>query len=176
MSNNWLRPLLISLLALSLSACGYHLRGSRADAPSLLPVSVSAPGSAQLLSQQLHQRLDNRGWAGSAREAQLVISVLSEKIDRQTSSLTTAGLVSEYRVHYTLSYELRDTQGRVLQPAQQITHQRLYRFDPTQALAMTWQEQRLEQTMRGLAIDEIMRRLSHVKPYQEPVNDEAISR
>lgn len=169
-------PLLTLLLVLSLSACGYHLRGSRADAPGLLPVAVSAPGSAQLLAQQLHQRLDNRGWAGSAHKAQMVIVVNQEKIDRQTSSLTTAGLVSEYRVHYSVSYELRDERGRVLQPAQQITHQRLYRFDPTQALAMTWQEQRLEQTMRGLAIDEIMRRLSHVKPISEPARDEAVPR
>lgn len=164
------------LLALQLAGCGYHLRGNRADAPALLPVAVSAPPSAQLLVQQLYQRLSGRGWAGNVSDSQAIIQVLEEKIERQTGSLTLRGLASEYRVNYNLRYEVLDHQGNRIQPARQISYQRLYRFEPTQAAAMTWQERRLEQTMRGLAIDEVMRSLAHIKAPTGGQTSEDLSR
>lgn len=151
------------MLALALGACGYHLRGEDSGVPGLLPIAVEAPLAHQAFAQQLRQRLVSRGWAGEADQAKASVVILSEAKGKRVGALSSSGLVSEYVLEYNLRYEVRDTQGGTVQNPRQISYQRIYRFDPAQALAMTWQEERLVQTLRGLATDDIVRALSLMK-------------
>lgn len=155
--------LVMLMLALALGACGYHLRGEDSGVPGLLPIAVEAPLAHQAFAQQLRQRLASRGWGSEAGQAKASVVILSETRDKRVGSLSSGGLVSEYVLEYRLRYEVRDAQGASVQSPRQINYQRIYRFDPAQALAMTWQEERLVQTLRGLTTDDIIRALSLMK-------------
>jgi LPS-assembly lipoprotein len=159
------RPLFFILFAasLSLTACGFQLRGS---AP--LPFQSMYVQAAQ--TSQFATLLKRAVRAGSATriveqpgEAEVVLQVLNELQEKQILSLGGGGRVSEYQLRYRVSYRLTDSKNREHIPATEILLKRDYSFTDEQALSKESEETLLYRDMRNDAVQQMVRRLQAAK-------------
>lgn len=98
-------------LALLLSACGFHLRGT--DPASALPFttvridgdSLAARNVRDYLATYKHVKLVRQG------DAETVIRIVGEQYSKDVNSINTSGRVSEYRLNYRLQFAA-DYKGR----------------------------------------------------------------
>jgi LPS-assembly lipoprotein len=155
--------LAISLvLAGTLSACGFALRGSYE-----LPyntVRVTSTGNsvvAGLIRRDLADSKTKVVAAGAAADAALTI--IEERRDRQILSLSGAGRVREYELRMKVSYQFVDGKGQVIIPTSEILLKRTFAYDDTRVIAKQQEEAMLYQDMERDATGQILRRMIAVK-------------
>ena len=153
------------LCALTLSACGFHLRG---QSTLLLPFEslyVKAASNYSPFIIELKQTIATNGTKveESPEQAQVTLEIVSEVADKQILSLSGAGRVREYRLQYRISLRLVDAQQKEWLPPSNIVLRRDYSYDDTQLLAKEQEEALLYQDMRSEAVQQILRRLNHAK-------------
>ena len=164
---------IIILLVLTLSSCGFHLRGHNLKSAGFpfksLYLNSTAPTpfvadlktSLELYNIQLTPTADN---------ADLTLVIVSESPDKQILALSGAGQVLEYQLRYRVSLRAYDKQMVEWMPADEILLQRTLTYDPAQILAKEQEEALLYRDMRSDAVQQVMRRLSRAKPRPEPVS------
>jgi LPS-assembly lipoprotein len=159
-NSSWL---VISLLALLLSACGFALRGPVAFpfANIYLGFSDSSP-----LGAELKRNIRANGKTTIAAEkstADVAFEVLSEKREKVILSLNSQGRVREYNLTYSFRFRVTDKAGKeVLAPAD-INLKRNISFNETQVLAKEAEEALLYRDMQSDLVQQIMRRLAVLK-------------
>ncbi|MDN3578581.1 LPS assembly lipoprotein LptE [Chitinimonas viridis] len=162
------RLLIPAGLALLLSACGFHLRGLGATTPlafASLNVTAPAGGLGDVLGRQLSLRPDLKLLA--AKEAEAVLAVENEAMDKQILTVNKSGRVTEYQLIYRARFSLR--QGAVERiPSTELTLRRDYSFDENNVLGKEAEEQILVRDMRSDAAQQIIRRLAALKPAAAP--------
>jgi LPS-assembly lipoprotein len=162
-----MRVALIALAgALLLSACGFHLRGTRAtEWPAAIPEVRVRVADSRAAYEPLKLEMEStlRTQAGVAivesdEAAQLVLS--GERSDSRVLSVGSSGRVSEYLLRYEVSFRFLGTDGQELVASQTVRLLRDYTFDPTNVLAKEREESELKAAMRRDAVQQILRRLS----------------
>lgn len=84
-----------------------------------------------------------------------------ERVDNQVVSVQTAtAKASEYRLRYSLNFELRDAAGKPLLGPHTIRLQREYTFDPARVLAKEQEERELLRELRRDAVQQLVRRIA----------------
>ena len=105
---------LFSLLfigSLTLTACGFHLRGSYHIPPELAQLNLKIePYSA--LNQPLRQRLQQAGIELSLNEYTLEIK--DDSLNRQTTNTDSRAKAAEYTLYYQVSYVIKNSQNKVV--------------------------------------------------------------
>lgn len=155
--------LVCCILYLSLSGCGFHLRGTGGVA--LLPASLatlqvvmSGAAANEPLETAVRETLTQAGAQVVETNGVPMLILLGERVSTRVASVSTAtAKASEYLLQYTTSFRLDGPQPV---PAQTIRLQRDYSFDPEQVLAKEQQEQELLRDMRRDAAQQIVRRLA----------------
>ena len=156
--------------AMSLSACGFHLRGSGGN--YTLPFAsmyVGLPESSPL-AIELKRNIRVNGSttvAGDAQSADAVIEVVTDPEKTRSKSilsLNSAGRVSEYLLAYNIVFKVRDKAGTELLGATQITLTRPITFNETQLLAKEQEEAQLYRDMQKDLVQQMMRRMAAIKP------------
>jgi LPS-assembly lipoprotein len=161
----YFRNTLLMLCALSLAACGFHLRGvSDLAFHSLYIQKSGAPGLAAGLTRSL--KFNGISVVNAPELAELQLDLLSEAYEKRILSLSGGGKVSEYELLYHVTFRTRTAGTDPWGPPQTIEQRRDYSFDNTLLLAKEGEEARLNNDMRNDAIREIIRRLSAQKPRQ----------
>ena len=152
------RVLAAAALALSLSACGFHLRGDTSF--PFTSIFVNAPSSPPM-SAELARTLSssNAKVLTSATNAEVVLEVPVVVDDKDVLSLSSGGAVREYQLVKRVQFRLHDKDGLDWMPAGEIVVRRSYTFNETQVLARDLQEQRLLREMQTDAVQQLMRRL-----------------
>lgn len=152
---------LLLCLATIIGGCGWHLRGSQTLAVSLPPVYVEFHDVSGELRRELTQVLTAAevSLVEQAGEAGLVLTLHDEQRGRRVLAVDNTGRVSEYELQYTLAFSVRDDAGQMLIPRDSIVQRRDYRFDESQVLAKTEEENKLFDFMRRMSIQALMRRL-----------------
>lgn len=114
------------LLALLLSACGYHLRGE-IDLPSELK-SIYLEGASPQLREQFKKALESSAvqLVDTRTAAGTIISVANEDNLKRSLSLGSGGRSNQYGLEYRLNYEITDAKGNVLKKSQPIEVKREY--------------------------------------------------
>jgi LPS-assembly lipoprotein len=116
----------VVLLALLLSACGYHLRGALQLPEALKKVYVR--GASPELKEAITYTF--RATAGSLvttpREAGIILNVIHEDYQRRTISLSNTGYSNEYELLYRLTFDLQDNKGNILAAEQAINVSKTY--------------------------------------------------
>lgn len=157
----------ISLIILIfLSACGFHLRGHNLKDVAFpfntlhLKATTQTPFVSDLKnSLELYQiKLTE------AAQADLTLDIVSEASDKQILALSGTGQVLEYQLRYRVSLRVYDKQMVEWMPADEITLVRSLTYDASQVLAKEQEESLLYRDMRSDAVQQVMRRLSRVKP------------
>ena len=159
--------ILLLLLALSLSACDFHLRGHNLQGASFPFSSVylkSATPSPFVSDLQNSLELYKIQLTATAAEADLTLEVVSEASGRQILALSGAGQVREFQLYYRVSLRAYDKQMQDWLPADEISLQRSLTYDDAQILAKEQEEALLNRDMRSDAVQQVMRRLSRAKP------------
>ncbi len=145
--------MLIGLLAVSLSACGFHLRGTSMEVPAQsLFVEGFQPGHPVRAGLQAAlQRADRLAVAGP-----LGVELAGERWSRRVLVFDTEGRALEYALIYRLDYVLIRGEERI---DERLELSRDYAFDPNQMLAKSDEEARLREILQRTAVTRLLQRL-----------------
>jgi LPS-assembly lipoprotein len=129
------RCLLLLLIGLLMSGCGYQLRGSLAMPESLKNVYVFNASSPLQTELQAILKSSRATMANSPNEAGIVVKVLKEDIRSRVLSIGSAGKTSESELNYYLQFQFYDSQEHELMEEQTIEIAREYFNDQSAVLA-----------------------------------------
>lgn len=134
-------------LTLTLSACGFHPRGSYA-----LPLEMKAvylEGGSPVLREQISTQLRNSksSLATTRESAGIVIKLFNEQFTRRSVSLSERGKTNEFELLYRLEYEVATPKDAILLPRQPLEIRRDYYNDQQAILARDNEENVLREEM-----------------------------
>lgn len=154
-----------SLLALGLLAgCGFHMRGNADFAFKRLYIGLprNSPMGADL-TRAIHGGSDTRV-VDDPKQADALLDVLQDVRTRSILSITTTGVVREYRLTQRFTFRLRDAAGNELIAPSQLVLTRDLTYNEANALAKDYEEQQLYRDMQRDIVQQLIRRLAAVKP------------
>lgn len=157
----WIRFALL-VTALTLASCGFHLREAKPLSNTLSRVQIEASDPFSTVPLALARALRERGAAVGAGEGASVLKITRDEAVTEPLTIGGQARVQEYRVILRISFELRDAEGKVLLENTTIERQRDYRFDETQALGASSEDERVRDELRREQIYALLRALEAV--------------
>ena len=159
------------LIAIILTGCGFHLRGSfvlpKAISPLYIEIYGTEQGGRQLHINELTVLLEANDVivTSNRQDASAILVLGTEVLDKRTLSVdSNTGKERERELAYTISYRLLASDGKELLPRQVVSLVRDYVFDEDVALSTSREEHILYQEMRQEAAQQILRRLAAWSP------------
>lgn len=160
-NQTWLRLTTTALLVLSLSACGFQLRGSY-NMPELLNgLNIQAPKHSTL-QDELELALETNKVPLHGGELSLVI--IDEDLTRQTATVDSSAKAAEYTLVYEVRYQLRYHDGMPATEPRTLLLRRSYQYDTTSIVGKNTEEEILKQELHNDAVNQIVRQLSALTP------------
>jgi len=154
----------ILLVAMSLSSCGFQLRGQAAiPYKSIFIETVGYSQFAVDLERAIRSGSQTRV-VTSRDEAEVVLKILGEVQENHILSLSSGGKVREFDLRYRVTYRLTDRAGVDLSQPGSIDLHRDMTYDDTQTLAKESEQILLYRDMKADAVQQMLRRLSVAKP------------
>ena len=160
---------LVLALSLTVSACGFHLRGDGGHYTLPFPkMYVGLPESSPL-AVDLKRNINANGSTTvvkTAKEADGIVDVISNPEHTKTKtilSLNSNGRVRQYLLQYSIVFRVLDKQGAVLLPPTAIALSRPIDFNETQLLAKEQEEALLYKDMQTDLVQQMMRRIAAIK-------------
>jgi len=157
-----LRPLVLVLLALALSACGFHLRDALLLPQDLGPLRVVSPDPYSPLAQSLSEALARAGAKPAVEGATgdvATLRVVSERWGNTPLSVDQFGRAQEYTLRYAVIFRLNRADGSDLVPQQAVELSRDYIYVPTNASGAEGEREILSKEMRRDMVASILRRI-----------------
>ncbi|MFZ6752556.1 LPS assembly lipoprotein LptE [Undibacterium sp. Dicai25W] len=155
--------LLMIAMLMSLSACGFKLRG-----PVSFPfhsIYIGVPETSEfgaLLRRQIRANGQTQVTTKS-EDAEVIMDVLLDSREKQVLSLNSQGRVREYNLLYNFSFRLRNASGKEYLEPVKIQLKRTITFNESVVLAKESEEAALYRDMQNDLVQQVMRRLSVVK-------------
>jgi LPS-assembly lipoprotein len=116
----------VLIMALLLSACGYHLRGAM-ELPAGLKIVYLEGGSPQLREQfNRAMEISSVALASSPETAGMIVKIFNEDNQRRVLSLSSGGVANNFELNYRFEYEIVDSQNKVLVARQPVEIKREY--------------------------------------------------
>lgn len=153
---------LISLfLLMTLSACGFHLRGDSHLPPELHALHLQTNTKSDF-TKELSSKLNTSGvhLTQTAKEAPLVLHVIDESVNRQLNSISSNAQLRYYTLAYSVHYQLLDKHNRQIIAPQVLTTSRHYSVNPHQLLGSQNEENTLIKEMQEELVSLLMNRLN----------------
>ncbi|MGR8947502.1 MAG: LPS-assembly lipoprotein LptE [Gammaproteobacteria bacterium] len=161
-----MRLILIMLAVGGLSACGdWHLRGTRTDLVNLKSVAINGR-AAPVLQQALLRELAYSNVRVVARaDSEAVLELGREEFDRRVVSVDPdTGKVRELELTLEVGFAVRDKDGNLLAPYQNLNWLRDFVFDETALLGTNEQESVIRRELAEDAAKTIVLRLETIDP------------
>ena len=158
-----MRFLLLGMLSVLISACGFQLRGVAKLPFETMYVEAS---DTSPVGNDLRRALksSNVRLTNSAAEAQAVVQLLGETREKIILSLSGGGRVREYQLRMRVSFRVYGPNNKELLVPTELVLLRDLSYDDTQILAKESEEALLFRDIQSDAVQQIMRRLSAVNP------------
>ncbi len=155
------RALLTLVLAVTLSACGFHLRGNIPLPDGIKHMYIQAPSGT--FKDQLEFILINAGAeiAGSASIADVVLNITEAETDRTVGTLDERGKANSFNLVFEVKYRLEDPTGKKIRKTS-LKESRRYDFDPELVVETESEETDLLLDMEQDVALRIVRQLSSV--------------
>jgi LPS-assembly lipoprotein len=147
--------LLISILFIS--ACGYHLRTGMTLPEGLNKVYLLQGSEPLRKSFKKMLRMINGNLVESGEDADLIVRILSEKMDSRVLSLNNTGRVNEVELVYNLSFILLDQDGEELKEEQSVEIRKEYFNDQGDILAANNEADTIRKEMYDEAVMAVAR-------------------
>jgi LPS-assembly lipoprotein len=158
--------LALALGVLTLTGCGFHLRGASPNAAALARTTVHLQaGGAPFLAGAMGQALDNFSvpLVAQPSAADLILTLNNEDFaSRVVSFDPETGKVREFELVYQVMVSATDRNGATVLAEEPLNFQRDYTFDDNAVLGAFSQDQTLRLEIARDAADAILRRLISV--------------
>lgn len=153
--------LLLLCVSMTLTACGFHLRGIS----NVNFKTVSVQGAELSLKRQLLRNITANGLelVDDVKQADVVLDLMNESNRKRIQSLAGTGVVREFELYYQVNFRIRPGNQAQWGKTQTLQLRRDYSYNDEIILGKADEEARLNDDMRNDAIREIMRRLSFLK-------------
>ena len=161
-----LRPLFALILVAALTGCGFHLRGAGGNTLPYKTMAIALPETADV---RIWLERHIRGSGGTEivadpKVADAVFQQLEDNRQKTILSVNAQGRVREYRLQMTYRFRLVNGKGEEIVAPNEIGITRDFNFDDSQVLAKDIEERLLWRDMSSDLVNQVMRRLSIVKP------------
>ncbi len=169
-----LRQLLALILALALAGCGFHLRGVGSGNLPYKTMYISLPDTADvnIWLQRYIKASGSTEIVDDAKSAEAIFQQVSDLRQKAILSVNAQGRVREYRLQLDYRFRVVNQKGQVLIPPNEINLTRDITFDDSNVLAKDLEEGLLWRDMNNDLVNQIMRRLSVIKPKNPDLEEE----
>ena len=153
----------LTLLAVAtLSACGWRVRG-KIDLPykNLFLSGSMTPEFRDTL--EMYLRVNDIALVKSAKEAELILEIITEQNARQVLSYNGAGQITAYRIISRVAFRTFDPNGIEVTPEADIYLTRDVDFDQANVLSFDLLVAEHIKVMRTDIVNQLMRRLAAIK-------------
>ena len=160
-----LRAVFIVLLAAIIAGCGFKLRGSSANLPyKSMYIALPETADVRIWLQRYIRSSGATEIVDNAKDAEAVFQQLQDSRIKTILTVNTQGRVTEYRLQLNYSFRVVDAKGRELVGANDIGLSRDITYSDSNVLAKDLEEGLLWRDMNNDLVNQIMRRLSIIKP------------
>lgn len=158
-----LKILVVAVMLMVVSACGYHLAGKADLDPVFEKTHVSYQGRGRAVAELIEKQFQsNKYQIVPAEQASAVVKVLYETTNKEILSLDDDGKVREYELILRVGFNVQDAEGNVLIKNQEVRLSRDFLFEINELLGNVSEEQKIYQEMRADASRLILYRLQAV--------------
>ena len=156
-----IRILFAALLALALSACGFHFRNSVSLPQGLGPLRIVAKDRYSPLADSLSAALERAGAvpAGDTTDKVATLLVISERWGNTPLSVDAFGRSQEFTLRHAVIFEMRAADGTILVPQQAIELTRDYISAPTRSIGTDGEREILSAELQREMVSAILRRI-----------------
>ncbi len=156
-----LAALALCALALSLSACGYHLRGVTELNPVYAKVYVQGMSGSDPVYQQLQYLFQNTPsvLVDTPQGATATLVIDKNAVTQRVAVVTPQASVQQYELYQQVKYHIELPDGRTTQP-QTVSRALNYNYDPVGVLASTGNQQQISQELAQSIAQLLFYRLS----------------
>jgi LPS-assembly lipoprotein len=155
-----IRLLPLLLAALTLAACGFHLRQNAALPAAMQRVHLDARGGSNF-QRQLNLALERAGVTVEDTGGPGIAELSVPTAAFSTDTLTSGGYarISEYAVHYTVKFSVTDASGQILVPMQSINMSREFSYEASNTVGSASQIEQIQKSLDDDMVQAIMFRL-----------------
>lgn len=155
---------LLALLAslLTLTGCGFQLRGSSPVPAALQPLAIDCPASLPgQFCQSLREQLELGGIElRNPDQSDYLLRLSDYRQDRRASAITAQAAAAEYILRHTVAMELLTKDQIPLIATTDLSASETYRYDETNVLAKQREEDELRQQLGDRLAQQIIFRLA----------------
>ncbi len=164
-----MKKIIVSLLVLSLSACGWHLRGSATGEDKL---AMTSPLDLVIATKDDHSPLINalrQSLPGykineltSATANALTLNLSREVLDKRTAGVGSDALTSAYEIILRVDYSVSNAQGVITPRDTNARISRTYNYNVNNANGAAQEEELVLREMRRELANSILRRVKNL--------------
>ena len=147
------------ILLVSVTACGFHLRGQLELPAAMAATYIETNGVNADLVKRLRNSLKSNGAVVTANrtEATAVLRLLNDSYDRRVLSVGGGRKIREIELHYAIRFELAEVGGDRLVAPQTVELFRDYTYDEDDILGKQGEEANIREDMIREAGDRVLR-------------------
>ncbi|SHK34690.1 LPS-assembly lipoprotein [Marinobacter antarcticus] len=163
---NTTRLITVSMMAISLGACGFQLRGVPPVSSALEPLELDCqPPVPASLCLSVREQLELGGvQLVSGEDANYRLRLRGFEQDRRASAITVQAAAAEYTLRHSINLELISADGVPVIASTRLTTTESYRYDETNVLAKQREEESLQQQLSDRLAQQIIFRLAPITP------------
>ena len=160
------RLLLAVIIAAVLTGCGFHLRGTVSGNLPYKTFYIALPDTSEVnvWLQRYIKASGNTEIVSDARNAEAIFQQVDDRRDKTILSVNAQGRVREYRLIRNYTFRVVNAKGQVLIAPNEINLIRDITYNDSAVLAKDLEEAMLWRDMNTDLVNQIMRRLSLIKP------------
>ena len=168
------RIVLALLLAAIVAGCGFQLRGSLSGNLPYKSLYIALPETAdvRIWLQRYISASGQTKIVDSPKDAEAIFQQVRDSRIKTILSINSQGRVTEYRLQLDYRFRVVNQKGQVLVPANEINLTRDITFDDSNVLAKDLEEGLLWRDMNNDLVNQIMRRLTIIKPKNPDEEDD----
>ncbi len=153
--------LVCALLALLMTACGFHMKGTTPLPFDTLYTNISDNDAFGMhLRRVIQAASPNLRFVDRPKDAQAILTQLGMRENMREISIGPDGLVEEYELTLVYSFQLTDKNGSVLLPPTTLEALREVPYDSSALAAKQGEISNLFLDMRRSLVDRVVRRLT----------------
>ncbi|MGD8741956.1 MAG: LPS assembly lipoprotein LptE [Granulosicoccaceae bacterium] len=156
------RSIIVVLLAVMLTGCGFHLRGEVSVPDNMRVVTIDGIAPYSEFAVAVKRALASNGISvvENASGAQAIIKLSNLRFDRRVLTVSSvSGKVREYELSYSVEMRVVDNAGKQLLAPYRLRQVRDYLFDENDVLGKSTEEAQLRKEMQADLIQQLLRRL-----------------
>lgn len=160
-----MKKIIAGLLVISLSACGWHLRGSaegKDTSSAPIELSIATDDNYSPLLNILRQSLRAYTITETTGKAPYILTVGKENMDKRTAGVGVDALTSAYEVILSVEYSITRNAELLTAPKTKASISRTYNYNINNAATAAQEEALILRELRRELAQQILRRLKNL--------------